>query len=536
MPCGTECLAFDELSAALQETTIDTPDYTEAGERIVAEADGGMLIAGYAGPTDVGGVRYGETEGWLLKLNPDGSTAWEATLPPMSGWNGLALFDAYRLPAGGWRLAGQLVNDVNDTKGWVGEVDAAGALVWQAEVAGAVAVWTLFPVSASDSVGVGETGYSDSVWYGRFGAGGVSVWADSMSASFGRPTGALVAGGVAVAGRTSAGGTILRRVGLDGQPNATDLTATGMITSALVALPTGGAVMVGRDASMAYKPAVVTVSGAWQSQSAQQPAYTGAWTAGDARPGGGLVLGGVRDYAYGWNPLSFALSQADGQIAWEATRYNTSALELYNVRMTDARTLPSGGYAWLAQTDEAYGNDFQATRLFQIQCSGSPTPPSTGGLVISELLYDAVGADSDVFVELHGPPGKDISGYTIVGVNGNGGSDYKTVTLSGALGGDGLYVVGNTSAGAWIADQADQLASVDFQNGPDSVQLRDPAGVVVDALAYGSFGASDVFAGEGSPAAATSPGESLSRDTKATDTDNNANDFSVQPSPTPGAL
>ena len=155
--------------------------------------------------------------------------------------------------------------------------------------------------------------------------------------------------------------------------------------------------------------------------------------------------------------------------------------------------------------------------------------------VISELLYDAVGSDDGRgFVELYGAPGTDLSGLRIEGVNGSGGAIGPVLVLSGTIPADGFFVVADDQAGGpTLVANADLVLSFDFQNGPDSVVLRSDA-VVFDALAYGDFGAVDVFAGEGSAAAAAAPGASLARVFADVDTGDNALDFAALATPTPG--
>jgi hypothetical protein len=75
---------------------------------------------------------------------------------------------------------------------------------------------------------------------------------------------------------------------------------------------------------------------------------------------------------------------------------------------------------------------------------------------------------------------------------------------------------------------------VDFQNGPDSIVLRNATGVL-DALGYGDFTAA-VFAGEGSAAVDVNAGRSLARLDVLLDSNDNATDFSVLDTPTPGSL
>jgi hypothetical protein len=67
------------------------------------------------------------------------------------------------------------------------------------------------------------------------------------------------------------------------------------------------------------------------------------------------------------------------------------------------------------------------------------------------------------------------------------------------------------------------------------LQLR-YSGSVLDAMGYGSFAASDVFAGEGAAVAdEVAPGQSVGRSQDGADTDDNGADFAVLSAPSPGA-
>jgi len=156
--------------------------------------------------------------------------------------------------------------------------------------------------------------------------------------------------------------------------------------------------------------------------------------------------------------------------------------------------------------------------------------------LLSEIFYDAVGADdAKSFVEISALPGTVLDGFTIEGVNGAGGAVGPVITLSGTVSASALFVVADRdSEGTTLVPVYDQLINFDFQNGPDSIVLRDPLSNVVDAIGYGSFGAGEVFAGEGSAAPDTPPGSSLARAFADIDTDNNALDLIVLASPTPG--
>ena len=157
--------------------------------------------------------------------------------------------------------------------------------------------------------------------------------------------------------------------------------------------------------------------------------------------------------------------------------------------------------------------------------------------VISEVLYDAVGADNGYsFVELYGTPGSSLSGLSLQGINGATGLDYVTLNLIGTFNANGVFVVADDSGdGTTHVANADQILNFDFQNGPDSVLLKSGA-TTLDALGYGVFGAGDFFAGEGTAAPGTAPGESLARLYVTVDSDNNAADFVVLGTPTPGEV
>ncbi|MFT5675249.1 MAG: hypothetical protein ACI808_001179, partial [Paraglaciecola sp.] len=92
---------------------------------------------------------------------------------------------------------------------------------------------------------------------------------------------------------------------------------------------------------------------------------------------------------------------------------------------------------------------------------------------INEIHYDNDGTDADEGVELAGAASLDLAGYSIVLYNGNGGTEYDTVALSGVL-----------------PSQQDGFGTLSFaisgmQNGsPDGLALVDPDGMVVQFLSY----------------------------------------------------
>jgi hypothetical protein len=156
--------------------------------------------------------------------------------------------------------------------------------------------------------------------------------------------------------------------------------------------------------------------------------------------------------------------------------------------------------------------------------------------IISEVYYDAVGSDDgQSFIELWGPPGASLDGLVIEGINGSNGAAGPTLELAGAIGANGLFVIADRrSDGTSDVAEADVLANFDFQNGPDSVVLRD-GDLWLDAVGYGEFDPGEVFAGEGAPAPDAPAGSSLARVYADLDTDDNSVDFEILELPTPGA-
>jgi hypothetical protein len=166
--------------------------------------------------------------------------------------------------------------------------------------------------------------------------------------------------------------------------------------------------------------------------------------------------------------------------------------------------------------------------------AGLMASPLNAAPVISELFYDAAGSDAGfVFVELFGAPGESLQGLVVEGINGSDGKVYSSTGLSGEIPEDGVFVIGDDSSGSTFVASADLIADVDYQNGPDSVILRNGV-TILDAVAYGDFGAGDVFSGEGGAAPDAATGGSIARFNPFVDSNDNSVDFIVLDTPTPG--
>jgi uncharacterized protein len=136
-----------------------------------------------------------------------------------------------------------------------------------------------------------------------------------------------------------------------------------------------------------------------------------------------------------------------------------------NETFTVTLSAPSGGATLL--DSGAVGT------IINDDAAGSGTP------FINEIHYDNVGADAGEAIEIAGPFGTSLSGWSLVFYNGNGGAPYATVLLTGT-----------------IPYQDDGYGTLSFagppggiQNGsPDGVALVNSLGQVVQFLSYeGSF-------------------------------------------------
>ncbi len=100
---------------------------------------------------------------------------------------------------------------------------------------------------------------------------------------------------------------------------------------------------------------------------------------------------------------------------------------------------------------------------------------------INELHYDDSGTDIDEGVEIAGPAGTDLSTFSVVAYNGNGGASYNTVSLSGTI-----PDLQNGFGAMWF-----DIAGL--QNGaPDGLALVNNTTEVIQFLSYeGTFTATD---------------------------------------------
>lgn len=186
-------------------------------------------------------------------------------------------------------------------------------------------------------------------------------------------------------------------------------------------------------------------------------------------------------------------------------------------------------------------------------------PPGAGGgsegnaarnrpesLVINEVLYDASGSDTDgdVFIELSGSAGGDITSYALNLVNGDDGIIKDTIELpEGAIiPEDGIFLIADAKTGQTGVSNvagADFIDNFDPQNGPDCIQLVGDGGALIDAVGYGGpivdVAENGLACFEGVSTGKALSGRSISR-AGGVDSDDNSRDFHVSDVPTPGVM
>lgn len=203
-------------------------------------------------------------------------------------------------------------------------------------------------------------------------------------------------------------------------------------------------------------------------------------------------------------------------------------------------------------TDESGGVIYMATEdvtVYAIVESWSSSPSSTDydirieeyfppPPVINELGYDNDSTDNMEFVEIYFPDGvMDLTGYSLVHLNGNGGGELWSADLTGfGTDSDGFFVIGPAALAAADAHWFDDFSIDDadeediIQNGPDALVLYWDYGggdeAVVDAVAYEGVDDLPAEAVETTPSGALHGSEqtSLGRYPDGEDTDDNSAD------------
>jgi DNA/RNA endonuclease G (NUC1) len=172
-----------------------------------------------------------------------------------------------------------------------------------------------------------------------------------------------------------------------------------------------------------------------------------------------------------------AFDASNQPIAGVTFTWTTSASSVATVSASGLATGAGPGDATITATAP---NAVAGTASLHVDPATTPTLPPTR---FSELHYDNVGTDANEAIEVEGPAGTDLTGWSIVLYDGNGGAAYNMTSLSGTIAnscdGRGVVVVNYAVNG--------------IQNGsPDAMALINAGGQVVEFLSYeGTFTAAD---------------------------------------------
>ena len=126
-----------------------------------------------------------------------------------------------------------------------------------------------------------------------------------------------------------------------------------------------------------------------------------------------------------------------------------------------------------------------------VMVSGSPVAavaPADGVVFVNEIHYDNDGTDAGEAIEIAGPAGTDLTGWSLVLYNGSGGALYDTTAAERGH----PRPVGRVRRRSASLSVQRHPERVD----PDGVALVDPAGAVAQFLSY-----EGTFTATGGPAA-----------------------------------
>jgi VCBS repeat-containing protein len=217
-----------------------------------------------------------------------------------------------------------------------------------------------------------------------------------------------------------------------------------------------------------------------------------------APPIGTLSIGDVSlaEGNSGSSNLTFTVTRASGSFGavgatWALTNGTTNAADFGTPTFTGTVSFADGQTTATISIPVAGDTTFEPNETFTVTLS-APTggvtitdaagvgtiinddaAPPLANVWINEFHYDNAGTDANEFIEVAGLAGTNLTGWSLVLYNGNGGASYSTLSLSGAL--------ADSTNGFGFA----KVLAPGIQNGsPDGIALVDNFGRVVQFLSY----------------------------------------------------
>jgi Lamin Tail Domain/Collagen triple helix repeat (20 copies) len=168
--------------------------------------------------------------------------------------------------------------------------------------------------------------------------------------------------------------------------------------------------------------------------------------------------------------------------------------------------------------------------------------PSSGGssaeIRVNEFMTGSTGAASNEFVELFnaGSSAADVGGFKVAYRSSAGTSDTTLATIPAgtSIPAGGFYLL--AGSGYLGSHAADQTFSASLASTGGGLAVRDTTGTILDSVGYGDTTNAFVEAHPATaPPTTAAPGSSSGRVPDGDDTNDNAADFSVGATPSPGA-
>jgi hypothetical protein len=168
--------------------------------------------------------------------------------------------------------------------------------------------------------------------------------------------------------------------------------------------------------------------------------------------------------------------------------------------------------------------------------------PTSGGssaqIRVNEVMTGSTGAASNEFVELFnaGSSAADVGGFKVAYRSSAGTSDITLVTIPAgtSIPAGGFYLL--AGSGYLGSHAADQSFSASIASTGGGIAVRDTTGGILDSVGYGDTTNAFVEAhATTAPPTTAAPGSSSGRIPDGHDTNDNAADFSVSATPSPGA-
>jgi hypothetical protein len=163
---------------------------------------------------------------------------------------------------------------------------------------------------------------------------------------------------------------------------------------------------------------------------------------------------------------------------------------------------------------------------------------SSAEIRVNEFMTGSTGAASNEFVELvnAGSSAADVGGFKVAYRSSAGTSDISLATIPAgtSIPAGGFYLLGGS--GYLGSHAVDQSFSTSLASTGGGLAVRDSTGAILDSVGYGDTTNAFVEAHPTTaPPATAAPGSSSGRIPDGHDTNDNAADFSVSATPSPGA-